>query len=270
VLASVGFVLKKVAEALLLPPFGPYLAMLIGAALVTRARIGGRVLFIGGAVCALLLSLPIVADYAQWWFEVEHPVLTEIPVGAQAIVVLGAGRRLGALEWGGETVSSNTLERVRYAAWLAKLSHLPVLVSGGAPDGGRHPEAYWMAQVLKQDYGISVRWQEGQSFDTEENARMSHAILQADQVTSIVLVTDVIQMPRALELFRRQGFTVAAAPLGYAAHASISWQSFLPDAHAYARMAAVLHEGVGLGVRRGIEFIEGRYEKLHAFISDTP
>jgi uncharacterized SAM-binding protein YcdF (DUF218 family) len=269
VLASVGFFIKKVLEAFLLPPFGPYLAMMIGALLVTRARIAGRVLFIGGAVLALVLSLPIVADYSQWWFEVDHPVLQEIPVGAQAIVVLGGGRRLGAAEWGGETVSEATLERVRYAAWLAKLSHLPILVTGGMPDGGRHPEAFWMAQVLKQDYGITVRWQEGQSLDTGESASMSHVLLAGEQINSIVLVTDVIQMPRALELFADAGFKPVAAPVGFAAHNDFHWQSFLPDARAYARMASVFHEGVGLGWRRATQFMAARMNRFETFVSDT-
>jgi uncharacterized SAM-binding protein YcdF (DUF218 family) len=269
VLSGVEFFLKKVLEALLLPPFGPYLAMVVGALLVTRARIAGRVLFIGGAVLALVLSLPFVADYSQWWFEVDHPALQEIPVGVQAIVVLGGGRRLGAAEWGGETVSAESLERLRYAAWLAKLSHLPILVTGGMPDGGRHPEAYWMAQVLKQDYGVTARWQEGQSRDTGESARMSRALLAGEQITSIVLVTDVVHMPRALELFTDAGFKPVPAPVGFAALNEPTWLSFLPDAHAYARMAAVIHEGVGLGWRRATQFMAARMERFETFLSDT-
>lgn len=268
-LTGVGFFFKKVLEALLLPPFGPYLAMLIGALLVTRARIAGRVLFIGGAVLAFALSLPFVADYSQWWFEVEHPVLQEIPVGVQAIVVLGGGRRLGAAEWGGETVSPETLERLRYAAWLAKLSHLPILVTGGMPGGGRHPEAYWMAQVLKQDYGVTVRWQEGQSVDTADSARMSRSLLAGEQITSIVLVTDVVHMPRALEFFSEAGFKPVAAPVGFAALNEPTWSSFLPDAHAYARMAAVIHEGVGLGWRRAAQFMAARMDRFETFVSNT-
>jgi uncharacterized SAM-binding protein YcdF (DUF218 family) len=252
---SIGFICKKLLAALILPPFGPLLAMLLGAALVVRARYAGRVLFLGGAALAFLLSLPVVASWAQWPFETQFPPIRAIPVDAQAIVVLGGGRDLGALEWGGETVSPATLVRLRYAAWLVKLSHRPVLVTGGKPDGGRNSEAALMAQTLSQDFATPVKWQEGNSVDTVENAEKSRAILEPEHIDTVVLVTDVVHMSRAMRDFQAAGFTPIAAPVGYAVSASLSWQSFLPDPNAYMRSSAVLRELLGLGWLRLVNWI---------------
>ncbi len=245
-----GFVAKKIIAAFLLPPFGPLFLMLLGAALVTKARFSGRVLFIGGAALAFFLSLPVVSDWAQWPFETQFPPIKEIPVSTQAIVVLGGGRDLGALEWGGETVSASTLVRLRYASWLARLSHRPLLVSGGIVGGGKRSEAALMAQVLNQEFATPARWQEDASVDTHENARMSREILATEQIDDIVLVTDVAHMPRAQREFEEVGFKVVAAPVGYALRAPLTWMSFLPDPLAYMRSSAVLRELLGLGWQR--------------------
>ena len=252
---SIGFICKKLLAALILPPFGPLLAMLLGAVLVQKARFSGRVLFIGGAVLAFILSLPVVASWAQWPFETQYPPIKQIPVNAQAIVVLGGGRDLGALEWGGETVSAATLVRLRYAAWLVKLSHRPVLVTGGKPDGGRNSEAALMAQTLSQDFAVPVKWQEGASVDTVENAENSRVILAPEHIDNVVIVTDVVHMSRAMRDFEAAGFTPVAAPVGYDVHAALSWQSFLPDPRAYMRSSAVLHELLGLGWLRLVTWI---------------
>ena len=50
---------------------------------------------------------------------------------AEAIVILGGGTRRNAPEYGGDTLGRLTLERVRYGAQVAKLTALPVLVTGG-------------------------------------------------------------------------------------------------------------------------------------------
>ncbi len=252
---GLGFVVKKVLAALLLPPFGPLMLMLLGAVSVTKARFSGRVLFIGGAALAFLLSLPVVANFSQWPFETEIPPITAIPVATQAIVILGGGRDLGALEWGGESVSAATLERLRYGAWLARLSHRPVLVSGGKPDGGKRSEAQLMAQVMDQDFAVPVRWQEGNSVDTQENAILSRNILAVEHIDNIVVVTDVVHMSRAMQDFEAVGFKVTPAAIGYALHAPLTWQSFLPDPHAYLRSSWVLHELLGMGWQRVTEFI---------------
>ena len=60
---------------------------------------------------------------------------------AQAIVVLGGGLYFDTPEYGGDTVGGSTLERLRYAATIARKTNLPVLVTGGAGWAGGSPVA---------------------------------------------------------------------------------------------------------------------------------
>jgi uncharacterized SAM-binding protein YcdF (DUF218 family) len=112
-----------------------------------------------------------------------------------------------------------------------------------------------MAQTLSQDFATPVKWQEGNSVDTVENAEKSRAILEPEHIDTVVLVTDVVHMSRAMRDFQAAGFTPIAAPVGYAVSASLSWQSFLPDPNAYMRSSAVLRELLGLGWLRLVNWI---------------
>ena len=138
----------------------------------------------------------------------------------QAIVVLGGGRRKGALdhpEFQNQDLSKEALERVRMAAQLSKKTALPILVTGGAPDRTLEsdlPEALVMSGVFKNDYDLTVRWLEDRSSTTMENAQFSAEILKKDGVDHIYLVTHFWHMPRAQRIFEHYGLRVTPAPHG--------------------------------------------------------
>jgi hypothetical protein len=57
-----------------------------------------------------------------------------------AIVILGSGVRRGALDnahYQDQDVSKEAMERLRMGARLAKITHSPILVTGGSPDRSR-------------------------------------------------------------------------------------------------------------------------------------
>jgi uncharacterized SAM-binding protein YcdF (DUF218 family) len=143
---------------------------------------------------------------AQW------PSLAE---RADVIVVLGGGREQADPGWGADQPSLMALERVRYAARLAKASGLPLLTSGGLHYGQPPSEAALMAEVLIEDYGLPVRWQEGGSRTTWENAVYSAALLRQEGIQRVVLVTQAWHMPRARWCFEQAGLQVVSAPMGF-------------------------------------------------------
>ncbi len=104
---------------------------------------------------------------------------------------------------------------MRLAARLAKESGLPILTSGGLHFDQPPSEASIMAQSLQDDFAVAVRWQEGLSRTTWENATMSAAILQPQGIKRVVLVTQAWHMPRARWSFEQAGFTVVGAPVGF-------------------------------------------------------
>ncbi len=170
----------------------------------------------------------------------------EEPVGA--IVILGGGRYRNAPEYGEDTVSKWTLERLRYGARLHRQSGLPLLVTGGNVYEQRLPEAELMARVLVEDFRVPVRWRETASRNTWENAVFTAPLLAAAGISRVLLVTHASHMPRSLDAFRRNGIMAIAAPTGFFSRPSpgrgvLNW---LPRASALHASTRALHEYLGL------------------------
>ena len=131
--------LKALLKAVILPPAGPLLVAIFGLALGRRFPRTGRALAVAGVASLLLLSLPIIAIFLLDRLETYPPLDLAQAKSAQAIVILGGGVRRRAPEYGGDTLGPLTLERVRYGARVARLTALPVLVSGGVTFGATQP-----------------------------------------------------------------------------------------------------------------------------------
>jgi len=240
------FLLKKLLVALILPPTGPVLLALFGLWL-TRARSrrwrdGGLWLAALSLVGLLLLSLPIVGKALMAPLEAHPPITAAQLQRVQAIVILGGGTYSAAPEYGGDTIGSATLERLRYGARLARELRLPLLVSGGAPAGGR-AEGESMREALEHDFGVKVRWVEAASRDTAENASLSAPMLKTAGITRIALVSHASHLPRAVPLFEKQGLVVISAPMGFSTGSPSLAGSLLPGGLGASREA--LHEYLG-------------------------
>lgn len=236
--------IKKLLAALALPPMGLLLVAAFGLLLMRRHPRGGRMLTAGAVVVLMLMSIPAVSDTALRSLEIYPAVTAGQLRQADAIVILGGGRYFAAPEYGGDTVSAETLVRCRYGAWLARRSGLPVLVSGGSVLAGR-PEAPSMAALLKAEFGVPVRWVEDGSRDTRENASKSALMLKAAGVKRILLVSHASHLPRAVPLFQAQGLTVIPAPTGFTTEPVSQWQRWLPSVAALRNMTIFCHEWLG-------------------------
>lgn len=177
----------RLLGAALLPPVLNLLPIVAGAMLVRRWQHAGRVLLALGVALTYMLSIPQTAIWLAQGVERYPPIRPADLAAADAIVVLGGGKR-PAPEFGGNAPSSDTLARLRYAAYLARQSGKPVLVTGGSPLGGE-PEGKVMASALHDDYGIRARWVEDRSDTTLDNARLSAEMLKAAGATRIALVS---------------------------------------------------------------------------------
>lgn len=235
--------LTNMLAAFLQPP-GSLILLMLGGLVLYRARPYIARLILAGSLAGLYLaSMPVVADFLlrRW----EAPPAGMTADAAQAIVVLGGGRYRGAPEYGGDTVSSATLVRLRYAARLQRMTGYPVLVSGGSPEGGID-EAQTMRQVLEHDFAVPVRWAESGSDDTWQNARLSRRMLQSEGIETILLVTHASHMPRARLAFEQSGFRVIPAPTAHTGNKPLSMRDFLPDARALRLSSLFCHEIIGM------------------------
>lgn len=243
-----GWVINSVVSALLLPPLNLILLCALGLLLRLRWPRFGLVLALAALMVLALCSTRFGASLFIAPLEKMNPPLQLTDASkAQAIVVLGGARISNAPEYAGQDIpSSPTLHRLRYAARLYRETGLPLLVTGGQPDGAGVSEAAVMAGVLREDFSVPVRWLEQASNNTAENAQLSARILRAAGVQRIVLVTDAMHMQRAKWVYTRAGLEVIAAPTIFLTHTRSSALDFLPSSQWLAQTSYALHEWLGL------------------------
>ncbi|MBP5074101.1 YdcF family protein [Pseudomonas chlororaphis] len=238
-------------KQLLLPP-GLLLLLLLLAWWFRRSRprLAG-VCFALGLGGFWLMSLPVMVEWGASALETE-PALTQsqwstLAEQADAIVVLGSGRERGDPAWGSDQPTGVGLERQRYAARLAKASGLPILTSGGLHYGTPPTEAALMAESLLNDFDVKVRWQEGRSRTTWENAQFTAQVLEPQGVKRIVLVTQAWHMQRAVWSFEQAGFTVVPAPVGFlGVDNARPLGGWMPEFKSIWQSGQLLNEAVGL------------------------
>ena len=257
----------------MLPPAFPLLLIVTGMLLgLARWRDGRLLIWIGVGLLASF-SLGPVADGLTKISQagvlpltntrIQHVLAPDSPDGAtrtemlttasvdvsmrpQAIVVLGGGVRRGALEEASLVApSAATLERLAFAARIARASGLPILVSGGTFPGQGLAEAEVMKFTLEHSFDLPVRWLEGHSRDTMENARFSAQILRAAGVQRILLVTSAVHMQRSVAEFQGHGLVVTPAPSGFDGGGGPGWEQWIPRASALRRSSEALHEMLG-------------------------
>lgn len=235
------------AVALLLMPLGVVLVILLYALFQAwrHPLEAWRPLLLAFAVL-YVLSMQFVADQLLWWLE-PAPRDPGADQNGQAIVVVGGGTYFAASDYGGETVGTQTLARLRYAAHLHRTLKKPVLVTGGAPEGNPVAEARHMKQVLLRDFQVPVQWVEEGSRDTLENARLSYPLLSTAGVRRIYLVTHAWHMARARLAFEHAGFAVIPAPTVYTTRFRLTALDFLPSVRALRDNSIFFHEVIGLG-----------------------
>ena len=246
--------MTQIIHALLLPPA---LLCWMGLLALLLAWRGWRIS--AAAVALLAIALNYVLATPVGAYAISHPLeqrvsalndLAQIPsAGYQAIVVLGGGRYDAAPEFAGaDAMNSEMLTRLRYAARGELATHCPMLDTGGWPVGEAADDASLMAQYVREDFRVPVRWQERLSRTTEENAELSWTMLSPLGIKRIVLVSHASHLPRAQALFEQVGFQVLAAPTGFTTEGAECRPliCYTPQHSSLLETRRALHEWLGL------------------------
>lgn len=220
--------IKAVLKTLFLPPTGLLLLALVGLSLYPRFPRVSRAMAWTGVVALLVLSIPVVSGALIRALEVGPPFDIAQAGDARAIVIIGGGKRRHATEYGGDTLGDLTLNRVRYGAIIARLTHLPVMVSGGSVYGGE-TEATLMRAALEREFGQRVQWVEERSQTTRENALRCAEILRTAGIEKVILVAHNFDMRRARAEFADARIETIPAPTGGSASQTDSLLDFLPS-----------------------------------------
>jgi uncharacterized SAM-binding protein YcdF (DUF218 family) len=209
----------------------------------------GIAVAISATTLLYLAALPVIATLMIEEVEIKTPAKLDFST-AQAIVVLGGGVHLGDGESTPDTLGPWSLERIVLAAQAYGRLKLKVAVSGGRVAGAHMSEASLMKAALETQFNVPVTWVDDKSRTTYENAVFTAKLLKADNVTTVVLVTQAWHMRRALWSFERAGLHAIPypAPLTYDENDRID--DYLPSIGALERSYHALHEAIGLAYYR--------------------
>ena len=230
----------------LLPPFSLLLIGLLGLLITRRRPRLGKSLLLASFLLLWSCATPYFAESALQILEGTPSALDTQVQYADAIIVLGGGTYFRAAEYGTDTVSADTLVRLRYAATLQRKTNKPILVTGGRPLGNSLSEAQQMKIVLENEFYTPVMWTEDTSNNTLENAQHSYQLFQQAGIKRVYLVTHSWHMPRAVRAFQSAGFEVVAAPTAFTTRYQTNLLSFLPRASSLRDSSIFMHEVIGL------------------------
>ncbi|UYG09289.1 YdcF family protein [Halomonas sp. M4R1S46] len=238
-------------ETLLLPPTLNALLTLVGGLLWRRHHLLGGLAVVLGLGGLLVLATPVASHALRQ--DLEPPALQASGDlhGAEAIVILGGGRDYDAPEFGwGDAPSNASWRRLAYGTYLHRQTDLPILVSGGRRHDEPSAEAGLMAAALEEVFEVPVRWYEGRSRTTAENARYSAELLDEEGIRRVALVSQAWHLPRARAAFERAGLEVVAAPTEFASAPPEGLAAWRPSAYHLHQSSRALHEWLGRAARR--------------------
>jgi uncharacterized SAM-binding protein YcdF (DUF218 family) len=204
--------MQAIIEAFLLPPG---LFVLIGViSLALCSRWTGRLLFLVNLSALYLLSTPVVGTYLMSSSELSKAA-SEAEIRAfqpQVILVPLSNRNTHAPEYGGQTVGSDSLQRLRYAAYLHRRTGLPVLLSGGQTPELGPPSTELGRRILEQEFQLSAATVETENSSGDGNARLNNPLIARIGGRRVLLATQAWHIKRTSERLRAQGLAVLEAP----------------------------------------------------------
>jgi len=225
-----------IADYLLHPAIQALLLAVLSTALVLwRRPRHACILGIVAAAWLALASTPVLALHLRTGLVTGRD---DTSSHADAIVVLGGGV-LPNGDW------SRTTTRAGMGLSLWRAGKAPVLLASGSDQAVYLARGFAASGVPASD----LRVEDG-STDTHENARDTAAILRAEGLHRIVLVTSDIHMRRAAACFRHEGMRVIEAPADDALADLTAAPGWLPRRDALTLTARCLHEYIALWMYR--------------------
>ena len=234
----------KFISFLLLLPTGPILISFVGLFVSLKKPMLGKAIIAASLFLLLMLSTPFVASLLMANIQNHTPINDSMLKDRQIIVVLGGGSYQNAPEYSTDTIGEASLVRLRYAIYLKKLTGLPIIASGGSPNGGQS-ESGIMQRTAFTDFSTEVDWIEDLSNNTYENAKLTSIILKYKGIDKIVLVTHAWHLSRSVQLFESEGLDVLPAPTAFVLKDVKGIYSLIPEAGAMSASNLAIHEFLG-------------------------
>lgn len=177
----------------------------------------GRWLVTVGALATLAVGVLPLGDWLAWPLEDRFPAPGELPARIDGVIVLGGSIRSAHPPPGRPGDLANVSQRLHAFADLA--AHYPearlVFTGGAAPHiPGATSESDEARPVLVA-LGLDMQRLrfEPTARNTVENARAAKALVRPGPGERWLLVTSALHMPRAVGVFRAEGWNVVPYPV---------------------------------------------------------
>ncbi len=214
------FVLSKIVGFFAQPSNILIALGLVGALLMaTRFARAGRQFAVASIVLLAVFGLSPLANVLILPLEQRFPPWDTDRGAPHGIVILGGSFDTVVSGARGEIALTDAAERLTVVADLARRYPAARIVFAGGSgqlvfQGANESD---LALRLFQSFGIAADriTLENRSRDTTENARFSKALALPQPGERWLLVTSAYHMPRAVGIFRKEGFAVEAYPVDW-------------------------------------------------------
>ncbi len=248
-----SFVASKVMWIFCSPGNLFVLLMLVGGFLSMssreRWRIHGRRLCFGAAFLLFLIGVFPVGEWMLLPLENKFPPV--MPQHVDGIILLGGDENARITEARDIPVETDSARRyIEFAALARTYPQAKLIFTGGTgrlvPNSRMNDSE--VAKAALQSLGVPVDRMifEDHSRNTHENATLTAEIVHPEPQQNWVLVTSAFHMPRSVGCFRKAGFTVYPAPVGFATTGAFSSRLEFDVVQHLAQMTYALHEYYGL------------------------
>ena len=204
---------------------------------------------IAGILCLGVLP---VGSLLTSILETRFPIPQKLPVSVDGIIALGGVVDAYESEKRGQFQIGSAIERITSLVELAqKYPEAKVVFTGGTGSATlpQYKEADGVKKFLSlfridQDRVIYER----ESRNTFENAKLSKELLKPKPEETWILVTSAFHMPRAMGVFRKQGWNVIPYPVDFETSTDSHFSLRLNLVGGLQEMSKASHEWLGLGV----------------------
>ncbi|PIW28603.1 MAG: YdcF family protein [Rhodospirillales bacterium CG15_BIG_FIL_POST_REV_8_21_14_020_66_15] len=259
------FILSKTLWFLAKPSMLMFLGMTLGFVMVltTRLRRWGLALF--GVTILALWAVTVVPLGEMMIRDLEErfPQQTALPETIGGIIVLGGSIDPLLTRARGQIAVDGSVERLLFFAMLGDARPgVPLVFTGGSGhlfDQEAKEGHYFedLAKLLGIDMSRVIV--ETQSRNTMENAARSKALVTLDPARPWVLITSARHMPRAVGVFRNEGWPVIPYPVDYVTLPARGWTLTFENLGGQVLLDSAVHEFIGMAVA----YVMGRSDSLY-------
>ncbi|MDT7041996.1 ElyC/SanA/YdcF family protein [Candidatus Nitronereus thalassa] len=212
----------------------------------------GKWILSGGVVIFTLLSFHPISNALLEPLESQYlPLKVQSPNAGESIVetrhvkwvvvLSGGGAERPGYPLASQLSSATVLRLVEGIALYQKLPGVKMLISGSTGEAVLMHQFVLTFGVPREDVVV-----ESNSRDTKDQSRFIADIVEKE---ALVLVTEASHMPRSMALFRKQGLSPIAAPVGHRIGQSteFQWWDLVPSAESLKVAERAFYEYLGLG-----------------------